>query len=80
MWGIFKKELQRENRGNTNMNQEEFPRIDKSYKDCVLKRKEENLNQSQVEKKLEIKGKEVNNSEKESTLLLKGISLTLMGL
>lgn len=80
MWGIFKKELQRENRGNTNMNQEEFTRIDKSYKDCVLRRKEENLNQSQVEKKLEIKGKEVNNSEKESTLLLKGISLTLMGL
>jgi len=80
MWGIFKKELQRENRGNTNMNQEEFTRIDKSYKDCVLRRKEENPNQSQVEKKLEIKGKEVNNSEKESTLLLKGISLTLMGL
>jgi hypothetical protein len=46
----------------------------------LLRRKEENLNQSQVEKKLEIEGKEENISKKESILLLKGISLTLMGL
>ena len=58
-----KKKIQK-NQQNTQNKKE------KKVKDCVLKRNEENLDESEIEKNLEIKRKAVKNPEKESTFSL----------